>query len=363
MAKGTNSKQDSLYDQKINQLKRRKPLVYGALGLAALGLIATAVSNLTTIIDTASSLFKKEPPVITGSVTIEPAESGYLQVGGTDARYPAFVQSRNLPLFRLADDLEWLVLASRSRDAPSNFEFRSDTLHHDPLESDRLKRLLLNGAIVLDYVRDGYKSLNTRTPELDDVFDLKSPSTGGMDANYRRIRSFLSKLYAPPFATTRQERKLPARIVEAVNSAWPKPEQYKDEDDEYRDLFPLFRKLFLRQTDPILSLTLKNEGTAPAIINAIGLTVLEFHPMKDSTDSGEVELLGSVTFTLDGTLQQIEASTKNGNLRLQKIAPKDAGRYLVRLKSRTKGLYRLVLSAQDDVGNLVFSSPEFLVLF
>jgi len=87
--------------------------------------------------------------------------------------------------------------------------------------------------------------------------------------------------------------------------------------------------------------------------------------MKDSNESGPVEVIDSIVFVLDGQPATIEATPENGLMKngVLKFAGKDAAELKIKLESRVKGVYRAAVSVWGEGGNLLLRTPDFLVAF
>ena len=357
------------YERYMSKLKGHKALAV----VLIIGATVIAIGSFTESVSFLVRLVKRHPQHLSGSISINTDLSPYIQVGNEDRQFPPGMDS-DLSFYRPIEDLQFLLPSIRAaalrdkstNNAPAQFsptwtQYKASFLHPDPISADRLFRLMLHGAWVLERLRQKYRESSLRTPELDEVFDPHRAWSGEETVEYPRLRSFLSRIYPSPLASE-DERNLAIEVVRVSAEIWFSKDEVSDKSTADQEAYRFFRYVILRRTDPVFRITLTNASADPVIISEIICSVEQFVAVEDTNESGPLELLRTVDFNLSGQPGRFIANLAEDQTGPVKLAPKDAGVIQVRINSNVKGAYRLFLSVFAGEHE-VYRTEELILAF
>jgi hypothetical protein len=351
---------------KTDKLTQWKQMLLNNKFIAALVLAALIIGGVAAFvvnIEKLMSIFSPGPPKLSGSLAIANEFCPFIEHSGAQLRPRG---TENLTFFRPPD--EFLVIlprihmealspsppeASEAEFTPSWVQAQEKRLYPDPILAMKSLRLLIYGSTVIDKLCRSYGMRGDKTSEFDEVF---LPLPEGRVPKFYHTLQFLARLY-PPLDASSKQKQLAIDIVKLNKELFLKIADLKDMPPELQDLYAFYQHLLLKQSDPVFRLTISNLGDNPTIITSIVCQLKRVFPAKDTYESGPLQILGSVTFVLPSQPETIEQKLAQGPI---KIAPKDAGSFIIRLKGHSKGAYQLSFAVKRD-NTVLYETEDVLV--
>jgi len=333
---------------------------------AALAFIAIVIGGIAKFADDVGklvSLFKPKPPQLSGTLSIANEFCPFVEYS-EDLLRPKGTEG--LTFFRSPD--EFLVIwprihmealspsppeASLAEFTPFWVRAQETRLTPNPNIGSRSFRLLIYGSAVINRLWKSYELRSDKASHFDEVF---RPLPEGRVANYYHTLGFLARLY-PPLDAPPEQKELAINLIQLNRELLPTKAELTEMAPELNELFAFYQHLLLRQTDPVFRLTLINHGDDPVVITSLVCQLKKVFPAKDTYESGPLEVLGSVTFMLPSQPSTIEQTLPKGPV---KLAPRDAGSFIIRLKGHGKAAYQLSFSVKRE-GDVVYETEDLLV--